>query len=40
MRALAELCGDNEHAWQAARRAAELAMRARLALWNASLAVL
>jgi hypothetical protein len=40
LRALAELCGDDEHAWQAARRAAELAMRARLALWNASLALL
>jgi hypothetical protein len=39
-RALAELCGDSEHSWQAARRAAELAMRARLALWNASLSAL
>lgn len=39
-RALAELCGDDEHAWQAARRAAELAIRARLALWNGALSLL
>jgi len=39
-RALAELCGDDERAWQAARRAAELAIRARLAFWNGALALL
>jgi hypothetical protein len=39
-RALAELCGNDEHAWLAARRAAELAIRARLALWNATLTIL
>jgi Protein of unknown function (DUF3050) len=38
--ALAQLCGEDEHAWQTARRAAELAIRARIALWNGALASL
>lgn len=33
-RALAELAGDDEDAWDAARRAAQSAMAARIELWN------
>jgi hypothetical protein len=33
-RALAELCGDDREDWQAARRAAERAIRAHLELWD------
>jgi hypothetical protein len=35
LQALAELAGDNEGAWDVARRAAESAMSARIALWDA-----
>jgi hypothetical protein len=35
LQALAELAGDDEAAWQAARRAAESAIVARIALWDA-----
>ena len=35
LRALAEVAGDDDGAWDAARRAAESAMAARIALWDA-----
>jgi len=39
-RALTELCGTDPGAWRAARRAAEQAIRARLALWDGVVAEL
>ena len=34
LRALAEMAGDDEDAWDAACRAAQSAIAARIALWN------